>query len=222
MISFELKERGWRRPALLLPGWGFGPGIFHRSPLPFDFIEWPGPVTSCDLDRAAEFLKSSGIGPVEVVGWSLGGIYAWRFFRRYPHLVSRLYLFSLRKGYPRRELEFHRRMVRRDKEKALMAFYRSCFDAMDPGFFLGFLDSHADEAMALWGRRDLEKGLDVLGAVRLDGLGPAPALHFHGEGDLVAPLEEAVEIGGNGPVVIPSGGHLPFMLGVCAEIIGNG
>ena len=92
--------RGNGEPVLVWPGFGAGnasTAVLRRflSYLGYDAKGWPLGQNNGDvlamLDSLGEELKAAAAdGPVNLVGWSLGGYLAREVARDYPHLVKRV------------------------------------------------------------------------------------------------------------------------------------
>lgn len=76
----RVAERGVRGYAVDLPGFGASSGL-------------PGPYTMSGLaDALADQVQRWGVGPVTLVGGSMGGVVAQHFALRHAHLLQRLLL----------------------------------------------------------------------------------------------------------------------------------
>lgn len=102
-MSLHIEVTGRGVPLVMLHGWGMHGGIWHETAarLAEDFqvhaVDLPGHGMSkltqaFVLDAVMEELSASFPMPVDVLGWSLGGIIAQRWAARAPQQVRRLVL----------------------------------------------------------------------------------------------------------------------------------
>ena len=112
---------------VLLPGWATDGRVFDGL-FPGVAAVTTGPLRPEGFTRRlASFLDRSVRGPVDVIGWSLGGFLAAEFARERPERVRRVVLVGIRRGYPAADLSAVRASLLRDREACLSTFYAQCF-----------------------------------------------------------------------------------------------
>ncbi len=238
-MSLHVEVTGQGRPLVMLHGWGMHGGIWHETAarlagdVEVHVVDLPGHGMSklahaFALDAVVDGLAARFPQPVDVLGWSLGGIIAQRWAMRMPQQVRRLVLvastpcFAARGdwdcGMPQQtlaqfaaELESnHAATLRRflalqlrgsENERELLALLRERL------FSRGEPDMQA-----------LRGGLDILRDADLrDGLAQIrqPALLIAGERDKLTPPQAsqymAQAMSDAQAVVIEGAAHAPFL-----------
>jgi len=115
-MTLHVETRGRGQPLVMLHGWGMHGGIWADTvaQLALDFevhnVDLPGhgrsPVSEGGeawLDAVAAALSRHFAGPVDVCGWSLGGIVAQHWAFRDPKKVRRLVLVASTPSFAARE-----------------------------------------------------------------------------------------------------------------------
>ena len=191
--TWSLEHHGYARTAVLLPGWATDARIFDCLALPYNLIRPSGLITR-DIDSLADFLFSLGIGPVVLLGWSLGGFAAMNFARRFPDLVAQQVLVGIRQQYPVQQLgDIEVSIQEGDRARALSAFYRQCFLPAQREDFRWFRAELEPDYLRTLREDELLDGLESLaeGEVISDMLTCCPTTIIHGAQDIIAPPAEA-------------------------------
>jgi|GEM_PF-337649 len=206
-------------PRIFLPGWGFDGRVLALSPDP---APWVAPAGLYDPFTLAEelalWLEQRGIGQCELWGWSLGGLCALDFARRFPERVTSLRLLGVRAAWPAAELTAIRRELREQAEDFLRIFYRKCFLGYRAEYlaFQRRLET-AYLAQAQAAPELLRRGLDFL-ALTPAPVAPAVEVQcFHGRRDLIAPVAQRLRLPGVAGRVLEQGGHALFLEGSLHE-----
>lgn len=187
---------------VLLPGWAtdgriFG-GVFHGvTALTTGQLRPEGFAR-----RLAAFLDRAALGPVTIVGWSLGGFLAAEFAREYPDRVRRAVLVGIRRAYPGDDVAEIARSLSADPAACLSAFYARCFHPSQTPAYRRFRAVLRSAYLREMDGGLLREGLSYLAGARLSGgtLPACPVTIVHGEKDVVAPFAEAEGVareGGN-------------------------
>lgn len=201
------------RPTLFLPGWGFdGRVLSLLKPAP----DWIFPETPLDPatieDDLLQLLAGENAGKVRLVGWSMGAMLGLDFTARHPEPFSSLLLVSLRRCWPRKEVQEIREEFSRAPEAFMKTFYRKCFlgsretyrnfcASLQP-LYLGDLEKNS-------GR--LARGLAFLETFQPPATPPAiPTRLVHGRQDIIAPVQEMAALPGAARGVIDTAGHFLF------------
>ena len=212
-MDFELIHRGHERSLVLIPGWGFCPDIFSLLNLSYNYILPKGPVyrdISIDL---YDFLLKKDMAKVSIFGWSLGAYVALDFHAGYPDMIEAVYIISLRKAFDFKELTAQLKALEADRVVALMQFYRRCFlgQSADYQWFSSALE---ESGISQWDMSGLRKGLIYLKGKTADfsKCAGTQLRIFHGEKDVIAPLDQVPEPPPGVAIDVISGtGHLPFL-----------
>lgn len=113
-MSLHVESIGSGEPLLLIHGWGMHGGVWAdvAQKLAADFrvlsVDLPGfgasaPLPHTDLDGLVQALSAQFAGPLNVLGWSLGGQVALHWARREPDKVRRLVLVTTTPCFAERE-----------------------------------------------------------------------------------------------------------------------
>ncbi|MFH7320041.1 alpha/beta fold hydrolase [Desulfurivibrio sp. D14AmB] len=200
-------------PRIFLPGWGFDGRVLALGPASGSWLAPAGLYDPFTLaEELALWLEQRGSGQCELWGWSLGGLCALDFARRFPERVASLRLLGVRAAWPAAELAAIRRELREQAEDFLRSFYRKCFLGYRAEY-LAF--QHRLEAAYLNQAQAapelLRRGLDFL------ALTPAPVSStlaiqgLHGRRDLIAPVGQRLRLPGVAERVLEQGGHALFL-----------
>lgn len=219
--AFPLSLSMWDAQEALAPGFrlvrfdarGFGESAVGDSLLTMDRI----------ADDGAQLIEKLRLGPVILVGCSMGGYAAFSFVRKHARLLRGLVLVDTRAGADTAEARVGRRelagkVTREGARAAVEAFLPKCIGETTK-------TSRADVIAKL---KDLMLAAPPQGIVNaLNGLAAradstptlrevaAPTLVVCGEEDVITPIAEAETmkngIKGAELAVIPRAGHLPSM-----------
>jgi pimeloyl-[acyl-carrier protein] methyl ester esterase len=102
-MSLHVEVSGQGRPLVMLHGWGMHGGIWQETAarlagdVEVHVVDLPGhgmskPAQAFALDAVVDGLVARFSQPVDVLGWSLGGIIAQRWAMRMPQQLRRLVL----------------------------------------------------------------------------------------------------------------------------------
>jgi pimeloyl-ACP methyl ester carboxylesterase len=217
MQEFSIVGGSGDPSVVLLPGWATDGRIFEGV-LPSVTAVTTGPLRPEGFAaRLAAFLDRAALGPVTVVGWSLGGFLAAGFAREYPERVRRLVLVGIRRAYPEGEVAAILRSLSTVPGGCLSGFYARCFyPSQIPAYrrFRGRLQEAYLREMDAGALRD---GLAYLAGARLSGgtLPPCPVAIVHGVDDVIAPIAEAEGVArecGNATFhPLPGAAHAAFL-----------
>ncbi|MEA3432898.1 MAG: alpha/beta hydrolase [candidate division WOR-3 bacterium] len=214
---FRYLNRGYSEVLVLIPGWGFDARIFEPLNLDFNYIL---PEIN-DLEHFSSDLMSAlvekDIKRVSLLGWSMGGFLAVNFLEKYGReFVQEILLISMRKSYPKKEIDSQIGLLIKDRRLYLNRFYRNCF--MGQKNDLAWFKEHLFPSyIEMFDLEFLLKGLDYLMQQRLKTatLKESPVRIIHGAKDRIAPCSGIVEIAENisfpGIVIFEKSGHLPFL-----------
>ena len=213
---------------LFLPGWGFRGDVIALEGLPPLQVFYPTrSILDVPIEEYLEFIKGlKGQGRrVILMGWSMGGVYVYRYIDLFKEVVHRVVFCSMRKNYPAVLIESMCEMLKRDKGLCLRYFYRECFKGQAIAYkrFKQGIEEKLVEAVTI---DELLRGLEFLQENPVDELKScgteAETLLIHGEDDAVAPVGLMPEVDEGVKVVLFKGcGHLPFLeQGFFKELIG--
>ena len=212
-MEFELIRRGHERFLVLIPGWGFCSDIFSPLNLSYNYILPKKPVYRDISTEFHDFLLSRNIAKVSILGWSLGAYVALDFQTGYSNMIETLYIVSLRRAFNQEEIKTQLEALEADPVAVLKQFYRRCFleQRADYQWFSSCLE---ESSIRQWDISELRKGLMYLKGKKADLFECAGTQLriFHGEKDVITPLDEIPEPPpGVAIEVIPGTGHLPFL-----------
>jgi malonyl-CoA O-methyltransferase len=208
-----------RTPTVFLPGWGFdGKVLGLITPQP----HWIFPKKMLDPDTLGQdifaLLTRENMGPVRIIGWSMGARLALDFAGNHPEMVASLTLVSLRHHWPREEVEQLGMELTENPAFFLKTFYRKCFlgdkssykkfrRQVEP-YYLSLLDAAVLD--------NLQRGLDYLGKADCRAVPGIPTKLIHGRQDIIAPLTEIARLPDAVVEIVDNGGHLPFLAADCS------
>jgi pimeloyl-ACP methyl ester carboxylesterase len=229
MMQEEFVMVGKGDPSMvLLPGWATDGRIFDGV-FPGVTAVTTGPLRPAGFSRRlAAFLDGAALGPVTVVGWSLGGFLAAEFAREYPDRVRRLVLVSIRREYPEGDVAEALRSLSADPGACLSAFYARCFYPSQMPAYRRFRGGLQAAYLREVDGGALREGLSYLACARLSGetLPACPVAIVHGEKDVVAPFAEAEGVareGGNTTFHrLPGAAHAAFLADGFRALIADG
>jgi pimeloyl-ACP methyl ester carboxylesterase len=214
--KFSFSNRGKKETILLVPGWASDWKIFNTLNLEYNYLI-PTEFSPFNFkDSLVYKLQEENLNKLTILGWSLGGFAAVDFACQFPHFVNKIFLVSVRKKYPKENLENIGRFIKKDKKAYLYRFYHECFSPNEEGFFWfkkNLLKLYLEEINLDY----LLEGLDYLSRseLNLDVLKNMNVKLLHGEEDKIAPFEEVLKIKNGLPdadlISIKGTGHIPFL-----------
>jgi len=212
-VEFDFIYRGYERSLVLIPGWGFCPDIFSSLNISYNYILPKRAVygdISADLH---DFLLNRDIAEVSVFGWSMGVCVVLDFCAGFSDMIKTLYAVSWKKAFDNEDILSQLKAIEVNRIAALKQFYRRCFwgQRADYRWFSSTLE---ETSIRQWAMPELRKGLMYLKGKTCDlSLCSGSQLRiFHGEKDVIAPLDEILKTFPGVPIdVIPNTGHLPFL-----------
>ena len=213
---FKYLDRGQKKTIALIPGWATDYRIFDSLNLKFNYLI---PLDFSPLTFESSILnalKEKGMEKISLLGWSLGGFLAAEFSIKHPNLVEELILVSIRRKYKQEEIAKIKELLKKSRRGYLYKFYGQCFSKKEnlSWFKKNLLKTYCEQF-------DLEyllKTLDYLekswiNTQELAGIERIKIIH--GEGDRIAPIDEAREVQEAIPnselITIKDSGHIPFL-----------
>lgn len=216
--EFEFRNRGFKDVLVLIPGWAADWRIFDGLELDYNYL-----LTTrlCLLDFNQELLSQLDqlkISKVSILGFSLGGFLAAEFASAYPNKIVKLILLGVRKRYDPQLLENIKLQIKKDRRAWLYKFYSNCFSKTDPVGITWFKNNLLKGYLNKLSSDELIKGLDYLSSHPLhpEALTKVEDIRlFHGQDDMIAPVNEAQEIKADLPqakfTLLADKGHLFFL-----------
>ncbi len=218
MLEIKLIQRGFQENLVLIPGWAADYRIFDSLDLSYNYL---APVKFSPLNFAAELntrLDEYAVEKVSLLGWSMGGFLACDFAAGNPERVNELILLSIREKFEQGYLQEIAEKIRKNKRAWLYKFYLGCFSESDfegRSYFKKELLKDYVDGISLG---ELVNGLGYLSKAKIDA-GALTRIKkiriFHGECDVVAPVEEAGKISSCLPqaefMSLPNLGHIIFL-----------
>ena len=213
--EWEYHARCGRQTMVLLPGWATDARIFAGLAGDSNVVTPQGLLTGA-AEGLADVLVEIGAGPVLLLGWSLGGYAAADFARRYPELVERVVLASIRPHYPDEQIAAMRQALEQERASCLTTFYRQCFLPAQRAHYRQFRATLESAYLAEWNTAELLAGLDYLAEAELTPatLPACPTTLVHGAQDVIAPFAEALRLGeeaGMTVQVVADAAHAVFL-----------
>lgn len=214
--NFKYLDRGYQRTLLLVPGWASDHRIFDSLNLRFNYL-LPLNFSPFTFECAAvDFLEKQEVKRVSLFGWSLGGFLAADFAAKHPFLTRELILVSIRKSYKEEEISRIKELIKRSKKGYLYKFYSQCF--FDGLSLSRFKRDLFKDYCRKFDTEQLIRTLDYLATAKINtrGLSGLEKIKIiHGEGDRIAPVNEAREIqrniAGSQLIITKNSGHMPFL-----------
>ena len=212
---FKIIDRGRKETMALIPGWATDYRILDFLDIKSNYLM---PIEFSPFNFENDFIKKlekEKITKISLYGYSLGGFLASQFASKYPDLIDRIILVSIRKKYKIEEIQGVRTNLNKNKKAYLYKFYRQCVYKKDrmkhfkenllrhyiKGFDLDYLLNTLDYL----GNAELK--WDNLKGIRMIDV-------MHGEHDRIAPINEAMAIADMLPQAtftsVPGSSHLPF------------
>lgn len=181
-------ETGSGTTIVYLHGWGMDSRIFES-------FETKCPVLSCEIghpntlvDDLADLVEKRQLGPLHLIGFSMGACLSVAFAKQYPHLVNSLTLIALGTRYDKPVIDDIRGHIKHNVSAYLRSFYKGCFT--DPQAFRTFYSSVGKEMASSVSLEALDYGLNYLESVSISSsdLPETRPIHlFHGDKDIIAP-----------------------------------
>ncbi|MEW6482624.1 MAG: alpha/beta hydrolase [bacterium] len=200
------KERGYKKDALLIPGWALDYKILEKLPLRYNLL-FP---SSYDFEEEIlSFLKKK----VLIFGHSLGGFLGFSFAIKHPELTEKLILVGIRKGYKKREIEVMRRNLIENKEACLYSFYKNSFNKDE---FLKFKKKFLPYYLKM-DKEILLEGLEILLKIKIESKllkKIENCIIVAGGNDKIAPIDSAIFISKKSKkelVLMDELFHIPFL-----------
>ncbi|MFO8240285.1 MAG: alpha/beta hydrolase [Dissulfuribacterales bacterium] len=212
-MEFDFVYRGHERSLVLIPGWGFCSDIFSSLNISYNYILPKRPVYGDISTDLHDFLLSMDIAEVSVLGWSMGVCVVLDFCAGFSDMIKTLYVVSWKKAFDNEEILSQLKAIELNRIAALKQFYRRCFLGQRADYHW-FVSTSEETSIRQWGIPELRKGLMYLKGKTcgLSGCSGTQLRIFHGEKDVIAPLNEILENVPEVPVDVISGtGHLPFL-----------
>ncbi len=178
------------KPLICLPGWATTGDIFQGINATI--------IDRLDPKRFEDDLLSLNFKSATLCGFSMGGFAAYEFAKKYPELVKKLILISVRPSYPKTELDFVRSLLKRNPKAYLKEFYKSCFATQEELEKFKPPEFSLDELLA---------GLEYLESATVGPL-PPDTICIHGTQDKIAPITEAQKL--TSKLTEINTGHIPF------------
>ena len=160
----------------------------------WNIISFDGFVNNIsDIDPLDEILRAYNIHNVTILGWSLGAKIAVELAKKYPQYVRQLFLLSINPEFDSAKLKEFAENIREYKEKTLKKFYMETFypdKSMTKNFLRGKICADYLEKLTI---KDIADGISALATKTVldEAKKLPPTIIFHGENDVVAPLENA-------------------------------
>lgn len=218
MISPKWKyiNRNQGRLLVMVPGWAVDYRIFDSLDLKFNYL-MPVEFSPFNFEKSLlNALKDNNIKKISLFGFSLGGFLAAEFASKHKNLIEQLILIGIREKYKEEEISQVRKYLTANKNAYLYKFYAQCFSKKEHlSYFKKNLLKHYCQNMDL---NFLLKTLDYLANTQmrpeqLNGIEKIKIIH--GEGDNIAPMQEAANIGERLAhaefIGIKNAGHIPFL-----------
>lgn len=224
--SILLRKIGKGLPlTVFFPGWATDHRVFDDLDLPTNRLLPLEPFSESIHDELANYIRTSELAPVTLMGWSLGGFVAAEFARQFPELVSQLILCGVRFRYSAEQIEATRRGILDNRERFLTTFYRQCFLPSQKEDYQRFRGELVQCYLNKMSTDCLLISLDYLAQVEMnaDSLPIHPICMIHGDQDVVAPVYEAMAIAESAESaqlhIIPNAGHAAFLTAASKEIL---
>ena len=217
MSKFKFVDRGFKKTALLIPGWATDHRVFDRLNIKSNFlipIEFS--IRGFEFDLKA-FMRKSGLEKVSIIGWSMGGHIALDFLKNNKGEIDNLILVSVRRRYKGEVIEDIKKSLKKNRRPFLYKFYKDFFsenEAREYDWFRKNLLKSYLNTMRLDG---LLEGLDYLSRCKIlpvDSKG-VKIIVVNGRNDSIVPAEEIKGLKNDFPqsefFLIEGAGHMPFL-----------
>ena len=203
---------------MLIPGWATDWRIFGGLKLDYNYLLTTRLSASDFNGELLSQLEQLKINKVAVLGFSLGGFLAAEFASRYPEKIIQLILLGVRKRHDGQLLANIKREIQARRRTWLYKFYLNCFSRADTEGRAWFKKHLLKEYMDKLSLDELIPGLDYLAshALHPEALVSIRDIRiFHGNDDMIAPVQEALEIKSDLPrakfTFLADSGHLFFL-----------
>lgn len=216
--EFEFRTRGFKDTLVLVPGWATDWRVFDGLELDYNYLVTTKLNTADFSRQLLGWMEQSKISKLSLFGVSLGGCLAAEFATSYPEKINELILLGVRKSYDPQLLENIKREILADPKPWLYKFYLNCFSKADRQSLVWFRKNLLDEYLNNLNTDELIGGLDYLAnhTIYPGTLGKIENIEiFHGSDDIIAPVNEALEIKAELPrakfTLLTGKGHLCFL-----------
>ena len=224
MSEFKLFDRGAKRTALLIPGWAADYRIFNSLDLEANYLM---PIEFSPFDFEKSFIEAMArynIDKISIIGWSMGGFIGSDLLSRCKDRITDITFVSVRRGYPKEEIEATRSYLKKNKTAFLYRFYNDCFSGEErkelSAFKAGLMKNYLNEISM----DTLLEGLQYLSTSRIlpQNLAGINVKFIHGTEDKVAPMKEVLELKDQLPdarlIAVKGAGHILFLKNSFREI----
>lgn len=215
--KFEYTDRGFSETLLLVPGWAMDRKIFASLDLDFNYLS-PTALCPTDFNEALlSTLSTAGLRKISILGHSMGGYLAADFAVKYPDRVKAMTLIGMRRRYDAGGINKIKGYVGTNKKGYLYKFYHECFSPEENKCLSLFKNGPMKSYLKDMTEEALVGGLDYLSRASLDGktLKNVKVRLIHGEGDKIAPVEEALALKKEADsvdlTIMKGAGHIPFL-----------
>lgn len=152
-------------------------------------------------------MDDSDIEKVNIVGWSMGANIGLDFACRNKERVASLELLSMRRQWPKDDVDAIRQGVKNDLSGFMRGFYRKCFLGYRKEYN-DFTDNLQDQYLRELDIDTLLAGLDYLEQFTLPAIPSGVEIHLiHGAKDIVAPVKERVVLSEAKETLFSNAGH---------------
>lgn len=224
-----IRSQGSGRDLVLFPGWAMHRAMWGELPrtmAQYARVHICEPEGALQADRLIDYCAAAFGEEVDVLGWSLGALFALQWAWRRPAQVKRVILlagtpsFVTRDGWPYGTspamLAAFGKALRADPSALLQTFLRRCATGDEYASYEVLSNLYKTQPMP--SATVLQSGVDCLADCDMRaGLKDIaqPALLIHGERDIVTPVAAsrrmAVEMGQARCVSLPQCGHAPHL-----------
>jgi len=215
--EFKLFDRGVKETVLLIPGWAADYRIFNSLDLNANYLM---PVKFSPFNFEKSFIEAMtrySIDRISVIGWSMGGFIGYDLLSKCRDRIIDITFVSVRKEYPKGEIEATRSYLKKNKTAFLYRFYNDCFSGEEKGELSAFKKGLMKDYLNEMSTDLLLEGLQYLSASRIkpQALAGVKTKFIHGEEDKIAPIKEVLELKDELPdmrlIAIKGAGHIPFL-----------
>lgn len=216
--EFKFLDRGFKDILVLIGAWATDYRIFDELKLDYNYLLTTKLSFSDFNQELLNKLHELKAEKVSLFGFSLGGFIAAEFAAKYPQKIAELILVGVRRNYEPKILENIKLEIQKNKRTWLYKFYLNCFSRADKQGLSWFRKNLLKEYQDSLSLDELICGLDYLAGRMLSARDLTKIRNiriFHGNDDIIAPIEEALEIKSGLPeakfVPLANAGHLPFL-----------
>ena len=223
MNKFIIRNKGFGKCNLFVPGWATGAEIFEQTMPHHDhiYVNDFDPFTfTMDL---ADFISETGIKSMSMTGFSMGAAALLHSLKDLGHCVENVVLVGMKKKYKKDDIEAVKLNLIKNKEAFLYRFYSDMFSPSEKTALSTFKTVLMKKYMDRFSTEYLLSGLDYLESIESDFLeeqGRKVKFLYGSVDKIVTVLEvekykkEAENIAGTNPMLsfcfIEGAGHAPF------------